>query len=118
LRLSSKKTRPHIPCTPPFSKTRAIGTKPASAPVVVARRHPELPWSVESEWWQADLLQTEAAEIPWLKAIRDEARSEAELPSAPRATLTPWIDPVRADPLGGAERGKSVPRRPLGRSIA
>jgi hypothetical protein len=100
-----------------FSQTRGIGTKPAGARVVAARRHPELPWSVESEWRQADFLQTEAADIPWLKDIRDEARNEVELPSAPPATLTPWTDPVRADPLGGAERGKSIPRRPVGRSI-
>jgi hypothetical protein len=101
-----------------FSQSWAIGTKRVGAPVVVGRHHPELPWSVESEWRQADFLQSEAAEIPWLKDIRDEARNEVELPSTPPATLTPWTDPARADPLGGAERGKSAPRRPLGRSIA
>ena len=106
------------PLHAPFSQTRAIGTKPADAPAVVGRHHPELPWSVESEWRQADSLQTEAADIPWLKHIRDEAENDAELPSAPPATLTPWTDSTRADPLGGAERSKSAPRRPLGRSIA
>jgi hypothetical protein len=101
-----------------FSPSWAIGTQPAGAPMMVARRHPELPWSVESEWRQPDFLPSEAAEIPWLKDIRDEARNEVELPSTPPATLTPWTDPARADPLGGTERGKSAPRRPLGRSIA
>jgi hypothetical protein len=105
------------PLHAPFSRARAIETKPAGAPTVVGRHHPELPWSVESEWRQANFLQTEAVNIPWLKDSRDAARNEVELPSAPPATLTPWTDPARADPLGATERGKSAPRRPLGRSI-